>query len=128
MKRLTVAEIKKIESINGTLKNRIDYIEALQEIVGTNGCVSCRFNKNHMTTISLDKTTIMEIETKTIKGNRYVVRMWINDFAKDSRKGLYLERVNKTGKWLVTYDSDWFTVEGNWKSGCEAAKNSEYIG
>lgn len=127
MRRITVDEMIKLEGINGKLETRLEYITAIKNILDAN-LVACRFNKNHMTTISLDKTTIMEITTKTIKGRRYVVGLNIDDLSKEHRSGLYLERDNKTGKWLTAYDSVWFNEVGNYTEGAKKLVNSEYVG
>lgn len=123
--KLTVEQVRRIEEINGTKTSRTEYFEAIRAIVGGNyGTV--RWHKNHMEMISLDKDNFIDIETKTVKGVRYVVA--IRHYA-PTTKSLYavlLER--KRGKWTCTYDKDWFDEKGEWKDGCRELKNKEYKG
>lgn len=122
MKKITLEQLNKIEAINGTLTGRYEYIDAIAEILNANhGGV--RWNVNTMKTIALDKDHILDITTKTTKGQRFIVSMTVYD-----SKGiptLWLER--KRGSWICKYDSDWF-VDGNWKEGAEQLKDQPYRG
>ena len=121
---LTVEQVREIEEINGTKESRTEYFEAVRAIVNGNyGTV--RWRKNYMEVISLDKDNFIDIETKTIKGIRYIVA--IRQYAPKAKSfyALILER--KRGKWICTFNKEWFDENGNYKKGCQELKNKEYV-
>lgn len=122
MKKITLEQLEKIEAINGTLSNRYEYIDAIAEILAAN-YGSVRWNVNTMKTIALDKEHILDISTKTTKGQRFVVSLIVYD-----NKGIptfWLDR--KRGTWICRMDSDWFE-NGNWKEGAEQLDGQPYRG
>ena len=81
MKKLTVEEISKINNINGTMKDRYEYFEKLAELLGGK-YTTVRWNKNFVEAVSLDKTTILDIQCKTVKGKMMIKLMNIEDYEK----------------------------------------------
>ena len=127
MRRLTVEELNKIEALNGTLESRYEYIEAIQKIMSDYSARQ-RVNKNYMKTIMVEKNVFIDIDTKTIKGTRYVVSMRINDLNKENGGYTSLYRNNKSGKWMARYDSEWFDENGNWNEVNPTHDDVEYNG
>lgn len=123
MKRLTVEEVDKIEAINGTLSDRYEYMEAITEILDADHA-SVRWVFNRMKTVRLPADHLLDITTKTVKGKRYIVVMWI--YNKQGRLELTLQR--KKGVWCNFFDRDWFTPDGQYKDGAQALKDQPYLG
>ena len=122
MKKITLEQLDKIEDINGTLVTRYDYIDAIAEILDVNyGGV--RWNVNTMKTIALDDQHILDITTKTVKGQRFIVGMTVYG----GEEFMSLNLLRKRGVWICTYDKDWFE-NGNWKEGAEQLKGQAYRG
>jgi hypothetical protein len=123
MKRITVEQINKIEAINGTFSERYEYIDAIAEILVTD-CGTTRWNKNHMKTITVDDQHTLDITTKKVKGQRFVVRMDI--YNNKGKLQMVLER--KRNIWICGYDKEWYDDSGNYKNGAEQKKDKTYNG
>jgi hypothetical protein len=122
MKKITLEQLNKIEAINGTLSERYEYIDAIATVLEAN-LGGVRWNVNTMKTISLDKDHILDINTKKIKGQRFIIGLTV--YNSKGIPTLWLER--KRNVWICKYDSDWF-AEGNWKEGAERLKDQPYVG
>lgn len=123
MKKITLEQLDKIEAINGTLTDRYEYIDAITDIMGANyGGV--RWNVNTMKTISLDSQHILDITTKKVKGQRFVVRMIVYDG--EGIPTLWLDR--KRGVWTCTHDRDWYSDKDNYEEVVKELKGQPYRG
>lgn len=123
MKKITLEQLNKIEAINGTLTTRYEYIDAIAEILDANhGGV--RWNVNTMKTIALDDKHILDINTKTTKGQRFVTCMTVYD--SKGIPALWLER--KRGVWVCTFDTDWYSDKDNYEEVVKEMKGKPYRG
>lgn len=107
MKKLSLAQIKKIETINGTMDSRNEYLEAIANLLGLK-YGSFKYDKNDVARVIIDDSTILDIKTKNVNGVKMITSVSVLDYA-NNYDSLIVEK--KKDDWIAVCGAKWYIEE-----------------